>query len=148
MKKQEIIELNGQEYTLTFNRESYIKIDQYSNIKNTFRVVNSGLYDYIDEITDEDNPFEKEFDFEAMDLEIERKENIFKRMITRGFYILLYPEHQLKISEVEQLLKPYFGDEEKEEELSDKFGECLAKCIQIRNEYNEERKNLKAQANK
>ena len=36
MKKEEIIELNGIEYTLQLNRDSFLKIDQYCDIAKSF----------------------------------------------------------------------------------------------------------------
>lgn len=148
MKKEEIIELNGKEYTITMNRESYLKIDQYVNLNKTYRGINESLYEYIDEISDDDDPFANPIDEEKMEEEINKKENLSKRMFVRGFYILLYPKHQLKINQVEKLLKPYFDDENKLDYISEKYAEYLRKCIEIREKYNEERKNLKAQTSK
>ena len=60
MKKNEIIELNGVEYTVELNRESFIQIDKLCNIQKSMKILNRGLYEYIDEeeISDDYNPFE------------------------------------------------------------------------------------------
>ena len=49
MKKNEIIELNGQEYTLELNRDSFIQIDQLCNIEKTFKLLDRNFYQYYDE---------------------------------------------------------------------------------------------------
>ena len=80
--------------------------------------------------------------------EIEIKEKTLHKLIERAFLIWLNPNHHLKPSEVKELLKPYFEDEEKAEWLGTQYGKYLQECIEIREQYNEEQKNLKALANK
>jgi len=39
MKKNEIIELNGKEYTLELNRDSFLQIDKICNVKNSMEII-------------------------------------------------------------------------------------------------------------
>ena len=45
------------------------------------------------------------------------------------------------------MVKPYLEDEEKAQMIGNKIGQYLRECIDIREEYNQEQKNLKALAN-
>lgn len=148
MKKNEIIELNGFEYTLELNRDSFLKIDQYSNVKKSMETIQKDLYEYIDEIDDNTDPFAEEIDYDKLEEEANNKINTLHRILERAFWIWLYPEHKLNITEVKEILKPYFDDDDKFQFLCDKYGEYMQKCVEIRNEYNENQKNLKAQASK
>lgn len=148
MKKNEIIELNGNEYTLELNRDSFLKIDQYSNLQKSMETISKDIIEHIDEIDDNTDPFANEINEEEMQQIIDDKVNTMYKIIERAFWIWLYPNHKLPISEIKSLLKPYFEDEEKFEFIGGKYHEYLQKCVEIRNEYIEEQKNLKAQANK
>ena len=46
------------------------------------------------------------------------------------------------------MVKPYLEDEEKAQMIGNKIGQYLRECIDIREEYNQEQKNLKALASK
>ena len=148
MKKNEIIELNGEEYTLELNRDSFLQIDKICNIQNAMEIINRGLYEYVDEIDDNYNPLESIPTDEELEKEVELKETQLHNLIERAFMIWLYPNHKLPISKVKELLAPYFEDTEKATWLGQKVGEYLKECVAIRENYNEERKNLKALANK
>jgi hypothetical protein len=148
MKKNEIIELNDFEYTLELNRDSFLKIDQYSNVKKSMETIKKDLYEYIDEIDDNTDPFAEEIDYDKLEEDANNKLNTLYKILERAFWIWLYPEHKLNITQVKEILKPYFDDEEKFQWLCEKYGEYMQKCVEIRNEYNENQKNLKAQANK
>lgn len=148
MKKNEIIELNDKEYTLELNRESFLQIDKICNVQNAFKIINRGLYEYVDDIDDNYNPLEDTPTDDEIEKEIELKEKQLHNLIEKSLYIWLYPNHKLPISEVKKILEPYFKDEEKVVWLGAKVGEYLKECVAIRESYNEERKNLKAQANK
>ena len=148
MKRNEIIELNGKEYTLELNRDSFIKIDQYSNIKKSMDKIQKDLYEHIEEIDDNTDPFATTLSEEDLEKEVNEKLDTLHKIIERAFWIWLYPTHKLPISQVQEILKPYFDDDDKFQFISDKYGECMQKCVEIRNEYIEEQKNLKALANK
>ena len=148
MKRNEIIELNGKEYTLELNRDSFLKIDQYTNFQKSNETINRNLYEYIDEIKDDEDPFANTISDEELDNAIEEKENTLKRMIVRAFWIWLYPNHKLKVSEVEELLNEKFKDDEEYEKLALLYSKLLNECVEMKESYEKERKNLKAQANK
>lgn len=148
MKRNEIIELNGIEYTLELNRDSFLKIDQYSNIQKSMESLQKDLYEHIEEIDDNTNPFANSISDEDIEEATQEKLNTLHKIIERAFWIWLYPNHQLKISEVQEILAPYFEDDEKFEFLGNKYGEYLNECVEIRDSYLNERKNLKAQINK
>lgn len=150
MKKNEIIELNGEEYTLELNRDSFIQIDKLCNIQKSMEIVQRGLYEYMDdvELSDDFDINSLNVSEEDLENEIKTKENTLHKIIERAFWIWLNPNHHLKPSEVKELLQPYFDDEEKAKYLGEQFGKYLQECIEIREQYNEERKNLKALANK
>lgn len=150
MKKNEIIELNGVEYTLELNRDSFLQIDQLCNIQKSMDIIQRGLYKYMDdeELSDDFDINSLSVNDEALKEEVELKEKTLYKIIERAFLIWLNPNHHLKPSEVKEILKPYFEDEEKAKWIGEKYGQYLQECIEIRESYNEEQKNLKALANK
>ncbi len=154
MKKNEIIELNGQEYTLELNRDTFVKIDKLCNLTKSMNIINRDFYEYMDdvEISDDYNPLEdasmEDLKEENLKAEVELKESTLHKMIERAFYLWLYPNHKLTITQVRELLKPYLDDEKKAEWLGEKLGQYLQECREIRESYVEEQKNLEALANK
>lgn len=147
MKKNEIIELNGVEYTLELNRDSFLQIDKICNVQKSMEIIQKGLYEYVDEIDDDYNPLENAVTDEEIEKEVKLKEDTLNKIVVRSFFIWMYPNHKLTISQVKEILKPYLDDEKKAEWLGEKLGQYLQECVEIRQEYNKERKNLKAQAN-
>ena len=150
MKKNEIIELNGVEYTLELNRDSFLQIDKLCNIEKTMQIANKSLYEYMDdvELTDDFNLNDLKVNEEEIEKEIKEKEKVLYRALERSFLIWLEPNHHLKPSEVKEILKPYFEDETKANWLGEQWGKYINECVEIRNQYVEERKNLEALANK
>ena len=59
MKLNEIIELNGKEYTVELNRESILKIDQYTNVKKANEKIHETVLTDKSEIElkDDEDPF-------------------------------------------------------------------------------------------
>ena len=148
MKKNEIIELDGKEYTLELNRDSFIQIDKICNVRKSMEIIQQDLYDYIDDIDDNFNPELLLVDDADMEKRVQEKEDTLRKIVERAFFIWLYPNHKLNISQVREIITPYLEDEEKAKFIAEKLGQYLQECINIRDEYNQERKNLKAQANK
>ena len=148
MKKIEKIELNGEEYTLELNRDSFLQIDKICNVQRAFDIINRGLYDYVDEIDDNYDPTKGIPTDEELENEVALKEKELHKLVENSLFIWMYPNHKLPISKVKEIVKPYLEDEEKANFIGQKVGEYLRECISIRESYNEERKNLKAQANK
>lgn len=148
MKRNEIIELNGIEYTLELNRDSFLQIDKICNVEKSMQIIHRPLYEYVDDIDDNYNPFENNVSDEDLEKEVELKEQTLNKMVERAFFIWLYPNHKLTISQVKEIVKPYLEDEEKANFIGAKLGYYLQESVSIRDSYNEERKNLKAQVNK
>jgi len=76
MKKNEIIELNGVEYTLELNRDSFLQIDQLCNIQKSMEIIDRGLYKYMDEdeLSDDFDINSLSVNEDALKQEIELKE--------------------------------------------------------------------------
>ena len=148
MKRNEIIELNGVEYTLELNRDSFLQIDKICNVKKSMEIINRDLYEYQEDIDDDYNPFENNVSDEDLEKEVELKEQTLCKIVERAFFIWLYPNHKLTISQVKEIIKPYLEEENKINFIGEKLGYYLQECVKIRESYNEERKNLKAQVNK
>lgn len=148
MKRNEIIELNGVEYTLELNRDSFLKIDQYSNIQKSMNTVRKDLYEHIDEIDDDTDPFAETISDEQIEQAMNEKIETLQKLLERAYWIWLYPNHKLSISQVKEILKPYYENDKKFEWISEKYGQYMQACVEIKNEHLEQLKNLKAQANK
>jgi len=150
MKRNEIIELNEKEYTLELNRESFLQIDRLCNIQKSMDIIRRGFYKYYDEeeLTDDFNLDSLAVNEEELEKEVKLKEETLYKNIERAFLIWLNPNHHLNITQVKELLKPYWEDEEKSKFLVEKYGQYLEECVEIREAYNQEVKNLKAQVNK
>lgn len=148
MKLEEIIELNGKEYTVELNRESILKIEQYTNIKETSDKINASVIEDKSnkEIGDNENPFADEISEDDIEQKSKEKLELVQKALTRAFWIWLYPHHKLSIKEVGDILKPYFNDDDKANTLSNMYLDLSKKSVDIREKYLEERKNLKALA--
>ena len=153
MKKNEIIELNGQEYTLELNRESFLQIDKLCNVEKSKEIIDKQLYNYMDdvELNDDFNPLEDMKDLpneEQIEAFIKEKQETLEKLVIRAMFLWLYPNHKLTITQVKELVKPYLDDEEKASWLGEKVGQYLQECVELRDSYLKEQKNLKALANK
>lgn len=146
MKLNEIIELNKKEYTVELNRESILRIEQYASQEKFDEEYNKViLEDKTDkEIADDENPFAESIDEDALEESANKKIELIKTKISRAFWIWLYPVHKLSYKEVQEILQPYFDDDEKAEFIGVKYKEFSEKSIEVREKYLEERKNLKA----
>lgn len=149
MEKIEIVELNGKNYELVLNRESFVRIDRICNINETMRMGSKPSYELLDNIADDYNPMEDITMDTVFETEMNRL-NALKKMIKMTFFVLLYPKNQLKISEVDELIEPYFENNEKIEKISTKVGELLQQCTELKDDAVREfeEKNFKAQAKK
>lgn len=149
MKLNEIIELNGKEYTVELNRESIVKIEQYVKIQDTVEKIQKPIYEDKSEmeIADDENPFAEPINEDEVEKINEEREQALRKMYTRAFWIWLYPVEKLSYSSVIELLEPYMQDEKKAEYLAKKYEDFTIKSTDLRKQYLEERKNLKALAN-
>ena len=150
MKRKEIIELNGTEYTLELNRDSFVQIDRACNYRKSMQIIYRDMYDYYDnaEFDDNFNPELLKISDEEIEKDIELRNETLKKLVERAFFIWLYPNHKLNISQIREILKPYLEDEEKSKWLMTETGKYLQESVEIRQAYTDERKNLKAQINK
>lgn len=102
---KEIIEIDGEEYTLYLNRKGIITWEKLTNASKKAGQIEK-KYENIDEIGEEveikdgDNPFElvndSEYDF---DKDQETIINLYKKL----YWIMLYENHKLNYKEVEVL---------------------------------------------
>ena len=135
MIKEEIIELNNKEYTVTLNRQSVLKIEQYTNLQKSLVEIRKDVIDHIEEIKENENPFAEEIDIDEMQKKAEEKLNILHRIIERAFWIWLYPKHKLNINEVKEIIAPYYEDDSKMEYISELYNDLLNKSYTISNKY-------------
>ena len=146
MKLNETIELNGKEYTVELNRESIVRIEQYTNLKESSKILQKEIIKdkSNEEITSGENPFEDEIDDSKIEELGKQKEEILKKIFVKAFWIWLYPVEKLNYEEVNEILDSYFKDEEKANYIAEKYQYFSSKSIEIREQYLEEQKNLKA----
>ena len=71
MKRNEIIELNGVEYTLELNRDSFLQIDKICNVQKSMAILHRPLYERVEEIDDNYNPFDNVISDEELEKEVE-----------------------------------------------------------------------------
>lgn len=147
MKLNEVIELNGKEYTVELNRESAVKIEQYVNMAEVLQKVNQPLYSDKSnkEILDNEDPFADTISEEELLKLSEEKDNALIKAYSRAFWIWLYPTEKLSLKEVEELILPYMQDDVKAVYINNKYEEFTKKSIELRENYLKEIKNLKAQ---
>ena len=88
MKKNEIIELNGVEYTLELNRDSFLQIDKICNIKKSMDILKKDLYEYVDEIDDNYNPFANPVNEKDLDEKVEEKNKVLHKIVENLLYLL------------------------------------------------------------
>lgn len=133
MKLEEIIELNGKQYTVTLSRDSLFKIDKYTNIIKTINDIQKNPYGDIDkstmEIPDDENPFDEEIDDKKIEQDYINKLKNIKKLLARSYWIWLYPKHQLSEKKVEEILEPYFKDDDKIEFLFNNFNKYLEEIM-------------------
>lgn len=148
MKRNEILELNGVEYTLELNRDSALAIEKRVNLKEVEKIINTEReIEYIDEIPLDEDPF-ADNELEKLEEDANNKINALKKAVQVAFYIWLYPEHKMNINQVKELLEPEFEDDKKMKDLFMIFKDCMEKCSNITSEYRNNSKNLKALNNK
>lgn len=150
MKKNEIIKLNDKEYTLELNRRSATQIEKYTHLQEKLQEISKPTIDYVDEISIDEDPFAEEnlVDDEEVERKQERKFELMCQIIETAFWIWLFPNHRLSIDQVREILQPYFDDDKKFEYISSEYGKYMKMSSEVKFDYIEEQKNLKAQANK
>lgn len=148
---KDVIEINGKEYTLFLNRLGIVAYERFTetiqnDIKDlTKEVIEIGKqYDNKEiEIDDNTNPFEEEFVKKADELTIKAEQKGFE-LSKRVFWVLLYTNHKLSLSEASELYDKAcqeYGREQVDELVSLMISEVNSNKFE--NE-NKDLKNLKA----
>ena len=141
MKRTKEIKLNDKDYVLELNRESFAQIDKICNVKKMYAQLAKEPYEYIDEIDDDYDPTKDIPDLEQMQKEANEKISIMKKLYERAFFIWLYPNHHLKLPEVQEILKPYFESDEKFNWLDNLFIETMDDCVKVKEDKTIDSKN-------
>lgn len=105
---KEIIEIDGQEYTLFLNRKGIVawekfcqseneKLEEFKEKYKNITKINENSSEI--EITDETNPFEGLEELEDVDEDKKVMSIIYKRL----YWIMLYTEHKFSITKVNEL---------------------------------------------
>lgn len=146
MKLNDILELNGKEYTVELNRESVLRIEQYTDTMGIAKLIEQPIIEdkRNKEIESGENPFEGAIEEEELEKIAKERGDAIKETVVRAFWIWLYPVEKLDIKEVRELLEPYIEDETKAQYISDKYAEFMKKSVEVREKFLEEQKNLKA----
>lgn len=146
MKLHEIIELNGKEYTVELNRESIVRIEQYTNLEEAQKkMMADPLRDKSNnEIVEGENPFAESIDEDAIEKYNKEKEEVIRTAFYKAFWIWLYPVEKLEYNQVKEIINPYFENEEKAEKISELYASLSEKSVEVRKQHLEELKNLKA----
>lgn len=148
MKLNELIELNGKEYKVELNRESIVRIEQYINMEEVSAIMSKQVFEDKSkaEISDDEDPFSTAIEDEEIEKLAQEKVKAITKVYTRAFWIWLYPQEKLSLKEVAEILKPYLEDESKAQYIAEKYQYLSEKSVEIRQQYIEEQKNLKALA--
>ena len=108
---KEIIEIDGQEYTLFLNRQGIVAWEKYT-AKEKSKMENLSKYEDINyknlEINEDTNPFEG---LESLDEDYDNVSSTFKKL----YWIMLYTEHKFTPSQAAELYnkaKKEYGEEQ------------------------------------
>lgn len=148
---KEFIEIDGNEYTLFLNRKGIVAYERFckeelkeleevgEKYKKTVEIFESTENPVID---DETNPFEGLEDI--ADDEAEKNEALIRKMYIKLYWIMLYENHKLSLTEVEELYKKAITEygEEQVKALGDQMVEEVNTMPE--NVKQENLKNLKA----
>lgn len=94
---KERIEISGVEYTLFLNRQGLVSWERYSREENAkLQEMETKYANVSNEITDDTNPFE------AVNEELNDSE-IVSKTFRKLYWIMLYTEHKLSLSQVNEL---------------------------------------------
>lgn len=132
MKRTKEISLNNKDYVLELNRDSFIQIDRICNIRKLYAEIEKEPYDYIDDIPDDFNPLENCPTADEVRQNEEEKTKSLRKIIERAYYVWLYPNHKLKLSEVQEILNEYFENDKKFNTLYNQFQEIMEDCVKIK----------------
>ena len=142
LSNQELIEVGGKVYTLTLTRKGITAIEKYTNIskkKEEFEKIEKFKVEYVEEIKENENPFE-DLEMDEQEKKIDESLELMKRVL----WICLWESHKLNIEQVRELLIQII-DEEKYDELNGKIESLVANINKQPSDYLKNMKALKAQ---
>lgn len=142
LSNQELIEVGGKVYTLTLTRKGITAIEKYTNIskkKEEFEKIEKFKVEYVEEIKENENPFE-DLEMDEQEKKIDESLELMKRVL----WICLWESHKLNIEQVRELLIQII-DEGKYDELNGKIESLVANINKQPSDYLKNMKALKAQ---
>lgn len=142
---KEFIEIDGVEYTLFLNRKGVVAWEKFCKEENKRIKELDGKYKKVVEqsetnavLTDNTNPFDG---IEEMD-DFEDDKELIRTTYKRLYWIMLYTEHKLSISQVEELYEKAIQEYNEEDVLA--LGQQMIQDINKNRVSKDNLKNLKA----
>ena len=143
---KETIEIDGQDYTLFLNRAGIVAWEKYArsekkkiqNLKEKYNsIINEKVVEF-DKLNDDTNPFEG---LENVD-DITNDAQIILNMYKRLYWIMLYSEHQLSISQASELFDKAVDEYGEEQIIA--LGDQMVNEVNTNPNKEKELKNLTA----
>jgi hypothetical protein len=142
LSNQEIIIVGGKEYTLTLTRKGVTAIEKYTNLskkKDELKKKNQNIVKYVDEISENEDPF--------ADISLDEQEETLNETLEltkRVLWICLWDVHKLTIEQTREILLQIV-EEDKFEELNSTIEKLVNNINKQPSEYLKNMKALKAQ---
>ena len=142
LSNQEIIIVGGKEYTLTLTRKGVTAIEKYTNLskkKDELKKKNQNIVKYVDEISENEDPF--------ADISLDEQEETLNETLEltkRVLWICLWDVHKLTIEQTREVLLQIV-EEDKFEELNSTIEKLVNNINKQPGEYLKNMKALKAQ---
>lgn len=142
LSNQEIIIVGGKEYTLTLTRKGVTAIEKYTNLskkKDELKKKNQNIVKYVDEISENEDPF--------ADISLDEQEETLNETLEltkRVLWICLWDVHKLTIEQTREVLLQIV-EEDKFEELNTTIEKLVNNIDKQPSEYLKNMKALKAQ---
>lgn len=142
LSNQEIIIVGGKEYTLTLTRKGITAIEKYTNLskkKDELKKKNQNIVKYVDEISENEDPF--------ADISLDEQEETLNETLEltkRVLWICLWDVHKLTIEQTREVLLQIV-EEDKFEELNTTIEKLVNNINKQPSEYLKNMKALKAQ---
>ena len=143
---KEVIEIDGKEYTLFLNRKGIIAFEKYakeeqkkaSELEQKYKILLDDGKETDLEIKDDTNPFKIVESIDDVDKDKELVIKLYKKL----YWIMLYENHQLSLSEVDKLFDMACEDYGEENVIA--LGNQMIEEANKNNVSKKELKNLKA----
>lgn len=108
---QEIIEVDGKQYTLFLNRKGLISWENMTKVQKQANLLNDKYKDIKNKIEDDDKPIEVDgnanpFDYAGDQVDsIEEDEKLLRDIYIKFYWIALYENHKMSLEEVTNLFE-------------------------------------------